>query len=876
MGVLNAVMSKAPASGDVLGVHFQLIQKLGQGGFGVVWKAQDARTGDIVAVKFPPHQFALNPKVVNSLRQECQVLKTLSHPNICRLIDLAKDDQYGPLLVTEFVNGIDLRRASRGLSCGELVETLIGLLHGLAYLHGQKIMHLDLKPANILVGATGPKLIDFGLASFTSPEHYAGTMSYAAPETVKHEPRTVSADIYSLGVLMYECLTGTNPFWDNDPKEAKRRQRELTPDPPNTLRGDIPEWLSALTMNMIRKDPGKRYSVGEILDKIRMGHESHQAPDAAHLRSFATASGKLVGRRDILKQIRSALVSTSEPGMYRAVIEGPAGMGKTRLMDEIKFGAQVIGLQTIVLNSAASASPTVLAPVAEALAATRHPVLLLLDDFDKWEDQAPALKSLLETLHTHPHPPTWIGCVMAISRADEKPDFVLKPFTEDELSQYLSAVAPIPDEPRMQLARQLLVQTQGHPKRVADLMERMVARRYFASDSGQWDASIFDDMTVEISEVFEEDAPAIPGNRLLEVCKAERLGGHAAKAFERIVQHSNRSPLIYETDHGLLVEAASSALACGRASEALQLIERIEHGGDATILYWKGILLSALRHLKDAKFVLETAQKAATTAGDDVLAIRIANQLARCAMLDLNYDEAVAAYKQTLAHAKKLPKDKQDQIVNNDLGYALLLKGRHAEALPILEEHMRLCEKMGHARRYLNAAVQIGDCHAIKGEISQATAMYMKAIIKAKEAQQVDILSHAYNQLGKLQFENNMLDVAPATLNRAIAINHAIGDLSAAAINTTNLGLCQLRAGLNIDANINLETARAFLERCPDGVQRTLVPCLVGLAEIASQEKQKNKGIVLLNEAEALANRHNIHSEYKDPILSIRETIAGH
>ncbi len=874
MCALSDIPERALVAGKTIGSRYILRAPLGKGGFGEVWKAQDNRTGDINAVKMPPHQFALNPKVVQSLRQECEVLKTLSHPNICRLLDLGKDSKYGPLLVTEFVDGTNLWTATRGMSWGDQVGVLIGVLHGLSYLHGRKIMHLDLKPANILVGANAPKLIDFGLASFSSPEHYGGTASYTAPETLQHQSRTVSADVYSLGVLMYECLTGTNPFYDNDPEEAKRRQKEDTPPPPKTLREDMPEWLSGLIMKMIRKDPKERYGIGEILEKIRMGRQAY-IPDAAHAQSFAAASGKFVGRQDILQSIHNSMTSTSVPRIYRVVISGITGMGKTRLINEIKFGAQLLGVQTIVLNSSGLVSSAALRPIAEALTSPQSPVLLLVDDFDKWGDKAPALKSLLETLGTHPHPPSWIGCVMTVSQiSGEKPDFVLGPFNEDELSEYLSTVAPIPDVPRMQLTRQLQSQTGGSPRHVGRLMERMVERHYFATESGQWNALLFDDVTVEVSEVFGEDAPVVSERQLLETCRRERQEGRAATAFERIVRHFDAPA----SDNGeneclLLIEAAECALACGRAKEAVSLFENVETNDDTTILYWKGILLSALRDLNKARIMLNKARKSMTKSGNKVLDIRIANQLARCDLLEGNYDEAVTAYRQSLARTKKLDKDKQEQIVNNELGYALLMKGQYVEALPILNTHMRLCEKTGHVRRYLNSLVQIGDCYVGMNKIPEATTMYMDAIAGARESQQIDILSHAYNQLGKVQFENNLSDMAAATLGRAIAINHAIGDLSAAAVNTTNMGLCQLRAGMTDDAKVNIEIAITFLKRCPDVVQRALVPCLIGLAEIAKQEHQREKGISCLDEAVTLANRHNIYPEYRDAIQTTRKEL---
>lgn len=869
MCALSDIMQRS-LQGKVVGGRYQLLSLIGQGGFGEVWKAIDARNGSTVAVKMPHHQFAINPKVASSLRGECEVLKALSHPNICQLLDFENDPVYGPILITEHIEGGDVWKASRKLDLPQFIDVLIGVLHGLSYLHGQNIIHLDLKPPNILVGPFGPKLIDFGLASFKSPEHFAGTLSYVAPETLLHEERSLSADIYSLGVVIYECLTGINPFRDGDPEETKKLQKEWNPPPPSKHRDTIPDWLSVLVMQMLKKNPKERCAISDALRTIRVAHDSPIEPDKSHSLSFATASGKFVGRKDIMQEIHASFQKTSTPRIMSKVIEGERGAGKTRLLNEIKFDAKICGVQTILLESAESASPAALTPLAEALSSPQSPVLLLIDDFDKWGDQVPALGAILETLRTLPHPLTWIGCVLTTSGATAvQPDLVLQPFSMDELSDYLLAVAPIPDGPLRSLSQQLHTQTGGNPRRLTQLMKRMVERNYFASDGGQWDASLFEDVTVEISQVFSEQITVLQPDALLEIAKQERLGGHSATALERIVKHAD------VLNAKLVIEAAECALASGRANAVLQLMDQTKCDLDGEVLFWKGILLTSLRQMDAVRSTLNAALELALANNDQVLEIRVENQLARCALLEGDQDGAIDAYRASAMRARALPEQCAQKIINNELGYALLMRGMHSEALPILQEYGMRCEVAHHTRRHLNAIVQIGDCHAKMNNVQSATEAYIQAIYKARDAQQIDILSHAYNQLGKLQFEHSVLSEAVMTLKRAISINHMIGDLSAAAVNTTNLGLSQLRANLIDDARVNLETARAFLVRCPDMVQRTLVPCLLGLADIASQERRSNKSMLLLNEAETLAIHHAIYSEYKDPIDSIRKTITG-
>jgi eukaryotic-like serine/threonine-protein kinase len=321
--------AEAPLAGRQFGAY-QLIREIGRGGLGAVYLA--ARADDEyrkeVAIKVIRRGLDTED-IIRRFRNERQILAQLDHPNIARLIDGGTTDDGLPYFVMEYVNGepINAYCDANALPTTDRLTLFRKVCAAVTYAHQNLIIHRDLKPSNILVTQEGePKLLDFGIAKLLSagdelftqtiPALRVMTPEYASPEQVKGEKITTTSDVYSLGVLLYELLTGQRPYRlkTRTPEEIARAITEQEPERPSTavsqrpdrnssrsaipnpkfLRGD----LDNIVLMAMRKEPARRYtSVGQFSEDIRRHLEG--LPVRARKDTFAYRSSKFVNRHRI-------------------------------------------------------------------------------------------------------------------------------------------------------------------------------------------------------------------------------------------------------------------------------------------------------------------------------------------------------------------------------------------------------------------------------------------------------------------------------------------------------------------------------------------------------------------------------------------------
>jgi serine/threonine protein kinase len=255
--------------------HFRILDKLGEGGMGVVYEAEDTRLGRKVALKFLPAPVVATPAAIERFEREARAASALNHPNICTIYSV--QDQAGrPFIEMERLEGETLReRLARGkLPIDELIALSLQVSDALGAAHAGGIVHRDLTPGNVFCTPRGAKILDFGIAKLAStPDDtgaIVGTAGYMSPEQASGQPVDARTDLFSLGALMYEMATGQAAF--QGPSGAAIRQAiiDADPIPPRRLDAGIPAALERVILKALQKSQAERYqSARELRDQLQ-------------------------------------------------------------------------------------------------------------------------------------------------------------------------------------------------------------------------------------------------------------------------------------------------------------------------------------------------------------------------------------------------------------------------------------------------------------------------------------------------------------------------------------------------------------------------------------------------------------------------------
>jgi hypothetical protein len=255
------------APGVIVAERYRIVALLGRGGMGEVYRAEDLRLSQLVAIKFLPEALSRDAAVLARFHAEVRIARQVSHPNVCRVFDIG-DEKGIPFLTMEFVDGEDLsslvRRIGR-LPQDKATEVSRQICAGLAAAHERGVIHRDLKPSNVMLdGAGKARITDFGLASIAAniqgAEARAGTPAYMAPEQLAGREVTFKSDIYALGLVMYEVLTGRRAYSANTLAELIKAREEGTVTNPSTLVKDLDPLIERVILRCLEKDPAKRPS----------------------------------------------------------------------------------------------------------------------------------------------------------------------------------------------------------------------------------------------------------------------------------------------------------------------------------------------------------------------------------------------------------------------------------------------------------------------------------------------------------------------------------------------------------------------------------------------------------------------------------------
>ena len=279
--------------GMLLNNRYQLLERLGAGGMSDVFRARDLMLERSVAIKVLHEKYSNDTAFQQRFRQEARAAANLSHPNIVTVHDFGLD--HGQLfIVMEHIPGKDLKTLLRQrgrYSVEEAIPLMVQACAGIGYAHRAGLVHCDIKPHNMIVTPDGRlKVTDFGIARALStilPDERAdvvwGSPQYFSPEQAVGEPPSPASDVYSLGVVLYEMLTGALPFTAPTSEELARMHLEMPPIPPSEYVPDLPRALEQIILKVLSKEPAARYRTADQLGRVLLRFGTQQDAPAPAL-----------------------------------------------------------------------------------------------------------------------------------------------------------------------------------------------------------------------------------------------------------------------------------------------------------------------------------------------------------------------------------------------------------------------------------------------------------------------------------------------------------------------------------------------------------------------------------------------------------------
>ncbi len=493
---------------SMIGDRYQIVEEIGSGGIGKVFKATDLFKGSTVAMKMLSNEEADHAE---RLKKEFLLLRKLNHPNIVKVYDFGYDNAGKPYFTMEYIEGKDWKTSFQPQDWPQFWYLTFRICSTLDFLHSKRIIHGDIKPSNILItdsadGRPTPKFTDFGFAELEKVNESAwwkGTLSYLAPEIIRGERYTHQADLYSLGVLIYETLFGRRPFEEEQLSDLAQSHLEkdvVIPEEPS-----VPANLKKLVLRLLEKDPIDRYfSAREVLSDVEKLSGLEADESKTSLARSLISSGDFVGREKEFSILKEALHQTSTGKGGLVLLSGEPGIGKTRLLEEFSTWAKVEGSSVIGASLGERESAEAFKKyIPHVLDSISKPSVLMLEHLE-FADQ-PTFKFLCDLIDQTQDKKILVCITVTNEFGASESDKRASAIEEEIRSTYRDRVTPIrleklteSEESRLlrsmfawkekeeQIAAAVHKKTRGHPLLIRQLAESLVDHKNIHRQDDKW------------------------------------------------------------------------------------------------------------------------------------------------------------------------------------------------------------------------------------------------------------------------------------------------------------------------------------------------------------------------------------------------------
>ena len=536
--------------------RYQILKEIGSGGIGKVFKAIDLFERKTVAIKVLLSQESAQ---VERFKNEFLLLRRLHHPNIVKVYDFGYSDAGAPYFAMEHIEGKDWKAFLQPLDYSKFWDVMLQICTNLDFLHSKRIIHGDLKPSNILItnsleGGLTLKFTDFGFAEYEEVKDFTwwkGTLSYLAPEIIRGEKYSHQADLYSLGVLIYETLFETRPFDEEQLADLAKSHLEkdvvIPEEPP------VPAGLKNVILTLLEKDPIDRYfSAKEVLSEI----EKISGLDADRLKASLAKnlilSSDFVGREKELSILRKFFNQASTGVRTLVLLSGESGIGKTRVLEEFKAWAQVEGASVAEVSLTNSESFRAFQrSVPHLLESISQPSVLIFEHLEVADDSA--LESFSDLISQTRNKKVLVCMTLTNASTRSEKDKSASNIENKIISAYKDSIIQIRLEKLTEAEEKKLLfsmfawkekgndicgvvhwKTRGNPLLTEQLMEWLVSHKQIERQKGRW--------VVQLEQI---DATPVPLGFAKEI--AGRLGRLSEDELN-LLSIASVSGLEFETD----------------------------------------------------------------------------------------------------------------------------------------------------------------------------------------------------------------------------------------------------------------------------------------------------------------------------------------